>query len=64
MAHKLDTILDFDKVAVLDNGTLKEFDNPHVLLTRPESAFRQLYTSSVKGGFEMLEENGSDGSSM
>ncbi len=50
VAHKLDTIIDFDKVAVLDNGTLREFGSPHTLLAQPSSAFRQLYDSSVVHG--------------
>ena len=50
IAHKLETILDFDKVAVLDNGILKEFDNPHALLDKPDSAFKQLYDSAAVGG--------------
>lgn len=54
VAHKLDTITDFDKVAVMDNGSLVEFDSPHVLLAQPSSAFRQLYRSSVA---EHPEEN-------
>lgn len=47
VAHKLDTITDFDKVAVMDNGTLSEFDSPHALLAQPSSAFKQLYNGSV-----------------
>ena len=47
VAHKLDTITDFDKVAVLDKGTLVELDSPHKLLAQPSSAFSQLYRSSV-----------------
>jgi ATP-binding cassette, subfamily C (CFTR/MRP), member 1 len=46
VAHKLDTILDFDKVAVLDSGRLVEFDDPYVLLNR-ESAFSKLYSSAM-----------------
>ncbi|KAL9030430.1 MAG: hypothetical protein Q9196_001447 [Gyalolechia fulgens] len=46
VAHKLETIIDFDKVAVLDYGVLKEFDKPHTLLAREDSRFRQLYRSS------------------
>ena len=49
VAHKLDTIADFDKVAVLENGVLKEYDSPHVLLARNKSAFRQLYDSAIAG---------------
>jgi ABC-type multidrug transport system fused ATPase/permease subunit len=44
IAHRLDTILDFDKVAVLSAGRLVEFDSPKALLGR-ESAFRDLYHS-------------------
>jgi ATP-binding cassette subfamily C (CFTR/MRP) protein 1 len=46
VAHKLDTILDFDKVVLLDDGVLVEFDTPHELLADPTSAFYKLYYSS------------------
>jgi ATP-binding cassette, subfamily C (CFTR/MRP), member 1 len=46
VAHKLDTILDFDKVAMLDGGRLIEFDDPYVLLNR-DSAFNRLYSTVV-----------------
>jgi ATP-binding cassette subfamily C (CFTR/MRP) protein 1 len=46
VAHKLDTILDFDKVALLDDGKLLEFDSPYELLSDPSSAFYKLYYSS------------------
>ncbi len=45
VAHKLETILDFDKIAVLDHGRLVEFASPDELLSRP-SAFRRLYNRS------------------
>lgn len=44
VAHRLDTILDFDKIALLSNGELKEYDTPAALLVR-DSAFRELYNS-------------------
>lgn len=46
VAHKLDSILDYDKVALLDEGRLVEFDNPHELLLNTSSAFHKLYYSS------------------
>jgi ATP-binding cassette subfamily C (CFTR/MRP) protein 1 len=44
IAHRLETILDFDKVAVLSEGKLVGFDSPQALLDQP-SAFRELYNS-------------------
>jgi ATP-binding cassette, subfamily C (CFTR/MRP), member 1 len=46
VAHKLDSILDFDKVAMLDGGRLIEFGDPYALLNR-DSAFNRLYNSVV-----------------
>ncbi|TVY14013.1 Canalicular multispecific organic anion transporter 1 [Lachnellula arida] len=47
IAHKLHTILDFDKVAVLDKGKLVEYNAPHTLLQTDGSAFKALYGSSL-----------------
>ncbi|KAJ3255369.1 hypothetical protein HK103_006288 [Boothiomyces macroporosus] len=46
IAHRLNTIADFDRVLVLDQGDMKEFDSPHVLLQDPSSAFSKLAESS------------------
>lgn len=43
IAHRLDTLLDFDKVAVLDKGSLVEFDGPGALLKNEQSQFARLY---------------------
>ncbi|KAJ5885116.1 hypothetical protein N7495_009626 [Penicillium taxi] len=43
IVHKLHTILDFDKVALMDNGQIVEFDTPKALLSREGSAFKILF---------------------
>jgi ABC-type multidrug transport system ATPase subunit len=53
IAHKLDSIVGFDKVAVLDGGQLVEFDAPEVLLAE-QSMFRDLYKYSQTGASKML----------
>lgn len=47
VAHKLDTILDYDRVVVLDAGCIVETGEPYALLTDPNSHFSRLYASSV-----------------
>ncbi|KAM0522494.1 hypothetical protein ACHAPE_002084 [Trichoderma viride] len=47
IAHKLDAILDYDKVAVLDDGKLMEFDAPRKLLSQQKSIFKDLYLVST-----------------
>ncbi|KAJ5217855.1 P-loop containing nucleoside triphosphate hydrolase protein [Penicillium citrinum] len=48
IAHKLDTVLDFDKIAFMDHGRVVEFDSPKVLLSRDGSAFKTLFDSFRK----------------
>lgn len=48
IAHRLDTIMDSDRVLVLDKGTVKEFDLPEALLKNKESEF---YSLCKEGGY-------------
>lgn len=45
IAHKLDTVLDFDKIAFMDNGKVIEFEAPKFLLSREGSAFKSMFES-------------------
>lgn len=42
VAHRLQTIIESDRVLVLDLGKVAEFDKPSVLRKRPESHFAKL----------------------
>jgi len=42
IAHRLNTVLESDRVLVMDDGRAAEFDTPSALLARPGSLFHQL----------------------
>ena len=42
IAHRLPTVIDYDKICVLEQGKVMEFDTPHLLLQQPSSLFTQL----------------------
>lgn len=47
IAHRLETILDFDRIAVFDKGLLVECDKPDVLLAK-DSVFKHIYETQNK----------------
>lgn len=47
VAHKLETILDYDKIIVLDAGRIVESGSPYALLASDTSHFSKLYASSM-----------------
>ncbi|XP_018322221.1 probable multidrug resistance-associated protein lethal(2)03659 [Agrilus planipennis] len=42
IAHRLNTVIDSDKILVMDGGALAEYDHPHVLLKNPKGFFYRL----------------------
>ena len=57
IAHRLDTILDSDRILIMDQGCVGEFDDPKVLLANPNSMLSQVRTAYVCIGtcmFKML----------
>ncbi|CAE7672517.1 ABCC1 [Symbiodinium microadriaticum] len=42
IAHRIDTVLDYDRILVLDNGQVAEYDTPGSLLERKNGLFKLL----------------------
>ncbi|EPS42274.1 hypothetical protein H072_3753 [Dactylellina haptotyla CBS 200.50] len=53
IAHRLNTIVDYDRVLVLDHGKVKEYDHPYALLQNEDGLFRDMCANS--GEMETLQ---------
>ena len=53
MAHRLRTVIDYDRLIVLDQGRVVEFDTPYNLINKEGGVFRNMCLNS--GTFRELE---------
>ncbi|KAK2578493.1 hypothetical protein KPH14_002054 [Odynerus spinipes] len=54
VAHRLNTIMDSDKVLVMDKGRMAEYDHPHILLQNSYSQFTSLVKETGRVMYDQL----------
>lgn len=54
VAHRLNTIMDSDKVLVMDKGRMAEFDHPHLLLQNSYGQFTSLVKETGRAMHDQL----------
>lgn len=47
VAHKLHTVLDYDRIVLIDKGKIVESGNPRELVADPTSPFYKLYAATA-----------------
>jgi ATP-binding cassette subfamily C (CFTR/MRP) protein 1 len=50
IAHRLNTVIDSDRILVLDKGTVAEYDSPKVLLADTNSKLSSMVREAESGG--------------
>ncbi|KAG8034821.1 hypothetical protein G9C98_007897 [Cotesia typhae] len=55
IAHRLNTIMDSDRVLVMDNGRIVEFDHPHLLLKNKDGYFSKMLSETGKAMSDKLK---------
>ena len=56
IAHRLDTIIESDRILTVSAGVVAEFEPPHELLENPQSVFYELCMNTGEAQFEALKE--------
>lgn len=56
IAHRLNTIMDSDKVLVMNEGQVLEFDHPYILLQNEQSLFNNMVEETGKTMAEQLKQ--------
>jgi ABC-type multidrug transport system fused ATPase/permease subunit len=54
IAHRLNTIIQYDRVLVLDQGNVMDFDSPRALLLKQDSIFTQMAQATGQTNYEKL----------
>ncbi|KAI0050170.1 P-loop containing nucleoside triphosphate hydrolase protein [Auriscalpium vulgare] len=54
VAHRLKTVIDYDRLIILDKGSIAEFDTPWNLIRKEDGIFRSMCLKS--GTFAQLEQ--------
>ncbi|EGN95824.1 hypothetical protein SERLA73DRAFT_60499 [Serpula lacrymans var. lacrymans S7.3] len=57
IAHRLRTIISYDRICVLDGGCVVEFDTPNTLYSTPNSIFREMCDRSSISLHDILSES-------
>ena len=55
VAHRLHTVMDSDRILVMDAGSVREFDIPHKLLQDEDGALRQMVEATGPHDAEHLK---------
>lgn len=56
IAHRLQTVMDCDKILVLDHGNLQEYDHPHLLLQDPKGKLNSFIMHTGNANQKYLRE--------
>ncbi|XP_021934289.1 multidrug resistance-associated protein 4-like isoform X2 [Zootermopsis nevadensis] len=56
IAHRLNTVMDSDRVLVMEAGIMVEFDHPHILLQNKEGHFYKMVKETGKAMAEQLHK--------
>lgn len=56
IAHRLQTVMDCDKILVLDHGNLQEYDHPHILLQNPNGKLNNFIMHTGNANQKYLRE--------
>ena len=55
VAHRLQTVMDSDRILVLDAGNVAEFDKPHLLLCKEKSILKELVDQTGESAEELKQ---------